>query len=101
MSNDTMVIATFNANSIRVRLPQVLDWLKSNAPDVLCIQETKVQDADFPAEAFQEAGYHVVFRGQKAQAGVAMVSREEPREVAFGMDDGGEPDEVRLIQAFT
>jgi exodeoxyribonuclease-3 len=99
MSDDVLKAATFNANSIRTRLEQVLAWLGREAPDVLCLQETKVQDQDFTAEPFRAAGYHVVFRGQKAYAGVAIVSREEPQEVAFGLDDGGEPDEARLIRA--
>jgi len=99
MSTGTMKVATLNANSIRSRLDLVLDWLRREAPDVLCLQETKVQDADFPAAPFQDAGYHVVFRGQKAHAGVAIVSQEEPQEVDFGFDDGGEPDEPRLIRA--
>jgi len=92
-------IATFNANSVRIRIDQIVDWLRREAPDVLCLQETKVQDADFPAAAFREAGYHVAFRGQKARAGVAIACREEPRLVAFGIDDGQEPDEARLIRA--
>jgi exodeoxyribonuclease-3 len=115
MSDDMLKVATYNANSIRSRLELVLDWLRREAPDVLCLQETKVQDVDFPAAAFQDAGYHVLFRGQKAHAGVAIVSREQPQEVAFGLDalrqpfdyaqgraqdtDGGEPDEPRLIRA--
>ena len=92
-------IATYNANSVRARLALVLDWLRREAPDVLCLQETKVQDQDFPAMPFEEAGYHVAFRGQKAHAGVAIVSRDEPQEVAWGLDDGGPPDEARLIRA--
>ena len=99
MSDDVLKVATYNANSIRARLGLVLDWLGREAPDVLCLQETKVQDPDFPAGPFREAGYHVVFRGQKAHAGVAIVSREEPHEVAFSLDNGGEPDEARLIRA--
>jgi len=98
MLNDTLKVATFNANSIRSRLKLVLDWLQKETPDFLCLQETKVQDADFPATSFRDAGYYVVFRGQKAHAGVAIISREEPQEVAFGFDDGGEPDEARLIR---
>ena len=94
-----MKVATFNTNSIRSRLGLVLSWLQREAPDVLCFQETKVQDADFPAGDFEKIGYHVVFRGQKAYAGVAIASRDEPREVVFGFDDGGEPDEARLIRA--
>jgi exodeoxyribonuclease-3 len=91
--------ATFNANSIRARLDQVLAWLSREAPDVLCLQETKVQDKDFPLSPFVDAGYHVAFRGQKAHAGVALVSRTEPQDVSFGLDDGGEPDEPRIIRA--
>lgn len=94
-----MRVATFNVNSIRSRLELVLDWLNRHSPDVLGLQETKVQDEDFPAEPIREAGYHVIFRGQKTHAGVAILSRKEPREVAFGLDDGGPPDEARLIRA--
>ena len=92
-------VATYNANSIRARMALILDWLGKESPDVLCVQETKVQDKDFPAEPIQEAGYHVVFKGQKSYAGVAIISREEPQEVAFGIDDGEKPDEARLIRA--
>jgi exodeoxyribonuclease-3 len=99
MPQDALKVATYNANSIRSRLEVALEWLQRESPDILCLQETKVQDADFPAEPFREAGYHVIFRGQKAYAGVAIVSLEEPQKVAFGLDDGGEPDEARLIRA--
>lgn len=93
----SFVVATFNANSIRSRLPLVLAWLKRERPDVLCLQETKVQDRDFPAQSFRDAGYHAVFCGKRAMAGVAIVSREEPKEVTFGLDDDP-PDEDRLIR---
>ena len=93
------LVATYNCNSIRSRLPLVLDWLAEHRPDVLCLQETKVPDPEFPAQALEAAGYHVVFRGGKGGAGVAIVSREEPEEVVFGLDDGGPPDEARLIRA--
>jgi len=63
MSDSILKVATYNANSIRVRLGQVLDWLDREAPDVLCLQETKAQDPDFPSEPFREAGYHLAFRG--------------------------------------
>ncbi len=72
----TFKIATFNANSVRARLPIVLDWLKKEQPDVLSIQETKVQDHEFPREAFEAAGWKVVFRGQKSYNGVAFVSKK-------------------------
>ena len=95
----TFKIATFNANSIRARLPQILDWMHHEQPDVLCIQETKVQDKDFPAAAIEETGYHVIFRGQKAYAGVAIISKTEPEAVDAGLDNGGEPDTPRLLRA--
>ena len=93
------VVATYNCNSIRSRLPLVLRWVGAHRPDVLCLQETKVPDEEFPADAFREAGYFVVFRGKKGGAGVAIASIAEPRDVAFGLDDGGPPDEERLIRA--
>lgn len=94
-----MKIATFNVNSLRKRLPVVLDWLQQHQPDVLCLQETKVQDADFPALALTSAGYHATFRGMKSYHGVAVLSRTPPEAVFYGLDDGGEPDEFRLIRA--
>ncbi len=96
--NSALRVATYNANSLRARLALVTEWLSTHQPDVLCIQETKVQDSDFPAEAFQQCGYHVVFRGQKSHAGVAVACREEPHDVSYGLNDGGPPDEPRLIR---
>ena len=77
-------IATFNANSIRVRLDQILDWLEREQADVLAIQETKVQDVDFPADAIRAAGYHIVYRGQKSHAGVALLSRTTAQDAKPG-----------------
>ena len=94
-----MKIATFNANSIRSRLPILLEWLELHQPDVLGIQETKVQDEDFPRDAIESAGYHVAFKGEKSYNGVALISKAEPSEVKFGFDDGGPADETRLIRA--
>lgn len=71
-----MKIATFNANSIRSRLTIVLNWLDKEKPDVLALQETKVQDAEFPHQSFKDAGWQVVFRGQKSYNGVALVSKK-------------------------
>ncbi len=99
MAERPFVVATFNANSIRTRLDQVLAWLEREAPDVLALQETKVQDELFPAAAFEAAGWHIVFRGQKAYAGVALATRAAPEQVAFGLDDGDEPDGPRLVRA--
>lgn len=94
-----MKIATFNANSIRSRLPILLQWLEDHQPDVLGIQETKAQDLDFPKEAIEAAGYHVVFKGEKSYNGVALICKSEPQDVRFGFDDGGPADETRLIRA--
>jgi exodeoxyribonuclease-3 len=92
-------IATFNVNSIRARMPILLDWLDAARPDVLCVQETKVVDEDFPVADIEGAGYDVAFRGQKSYNGVAILSRGRVKDVSFGLDDGGEPDEARLIRA--
>lgn len=94
-----MKIATFNANSIRSRMPILLEWLDEHQPDVVGIQETKAQDADFPQAEIEAAGYHVVFRGEKSYNGVAILSKVEPEEVRFGFDDGGPADETRLVVA--
>ncbi|MEI7879788.1 MAG: exodeoxyribonuclease III [bacterium] len=94
-----MKIATFNVNSIRSRMGILLEWLRTNRPDVMALQETKVVDADFPVEPIREAGYHVVFRGEKSYNGVAMLALREPEGVRFGLDDGGPADETRLAYA--
>jgi len=93
-----MKIASFNVNSLRVRLPIVIQWLGLNKPDVLCVQETKVQDVDFPSQAFKEIGYNCVFKGQKSYNGVAIFANAQIENVSFGLTD--EPkDEPRLIKA--
>lgn len=91
-------IATFNVNSLRKRFPIVLDWLAKHQPDVLCLQETKVQDTEFPLMDLHPSGYHVTFRGMKAYNGVAMLTKQPPEQVWHGFDDGGEPDEARLLR---
>lgn len=68
-------IATWNVNSLRVRLPHVLTWLSENKPDVLALQELKIPDTDFPLAEFENAGYSAVFSGQKTYNGVAILSR--------------------------
>jgi len=94
-----MKIATFNANGIRARLPVILEWLAQEAPDVLCLQETKVQDADFPYQPLQNLAYHSAFRGQKSYNGVAILSKSPPQNVSFGFGDGDAGEEPRLITA--
>lgn len=93
-----MKIASFNVNSLRVRLPLVIQWLTDRQVDVLCVQETKVQDMDFPAQAFDEMGYNYAFKGQKTYNGVAIFSRHPIENIVCGFSD--EPrDEARLIRA--
>ena len=93
-----MKLATWNVNSLKVRLPHVLDWLASNPVDVLCLQETKQQDENFPQAALQAAGYHSVFCGQKTYNGVAILSREPPSEVQYGIP-GYADEQKRVITA--
>ncbi|MFM2060815.1 MAG: hypothetical protein RLZZ507_485 [Cyanobacteriota bacterium] len=79
-----MKIATWNVNSIRTRLGQVINWLSENPVDVLCLQETKVVDKDFPLVPFENLGYHPYIYGQKAYNGVALVSRQPLEDVSMG-----------------
>ena len=85
-----MKIATWNVNSLKVRLPQVVAWLQAHQPDALCLQETKLEDANFPLQDIEQAGYHAVFAGQKTYNGVAILSRAaaaDPVSAIPGFDD--------------
>ena len=91
-------IASWNVNSLKVRLPQVLQWLDTHEPDVLALQETKTQDENFPAHAFDELGYQVVFSGQKTYNGVAVMSRK-PIQVLHTSLPGFEDPQKRVLCA--
>ena len=93
-----MKIATWNVNSLRVRLPHLLDWLARHAPDVACLQETKCDDATFPAEALAAAGYHALHHGQRTYNGVAILTREPAVEVRRGIPDFAD-EQSRVIAA--
>ncbi len=93
-----MKVATYNVNSIRQRLPIVLDWIAEHKPDVMCLQETKVQDQDFPADAIQKAGYHANYRGMKGYNGVATLTRTAPEKVVYGLHSGPDNEDFRVIQ---
>ena len=93
-----MKLATWNVNSLKVRLPHVLDWLAANQPDVLCLQETKQDDSQFPLAALQQAGYQAVFSGQKTYNGVAIVCKAAATEVVYGLPDFAD-EQKRLIAA--
>lgn len=93
-----MKTATFNTNSIRARLPIIMDWLEREQPQILCLQETKAQDKDFPADPFEKANYHVTFTGQKSYNGVAIISKipiDEIRLNLYNKDD----EQARFISA--
>jgi exodeoxyribonuclease-3 len=92
-------IATWNINSIRVRLPRLLDWLRRANPDVVCLQELKIADDGFPYFEIEALGYRAVVLGQRTYNGVAILAREEPTEVRLGLDDGVLDDQSRLIAA--
>lgn len=93
-----MRLATWNVNSLKVRLPHLLDWLAKARPDAMCLQETKTEDANFPARELQAAGYRAVYCGQKAYNGVAILARSELGEVQHGIPDFSD-DPKRVIAA--
>ena len=102
-----MLIATWNVNSIRTRLSQIIDWINHFNPDVLCLQETKVMDNNFPFEPFEKLGYSVEVYGQKSYNGVAIISKIKPENVKKGFYCCNDPnqnieiflDQKRLISA--
>ncbi len=93
-----MRLATWNVNSLKVRLPQVLDWLAVNPVDVLCLQETKQPDNEFPQAALEAAGYHSIFSGQRTYNGVAILSRTQAGDVQRGIPDFAD-EQKRVIAA--
>jgi exodeoxyribonuclease-3 len=93
-----MKLATWNVNSIRKRLPLLLEWLELHKPDVMCLQETKVEDGLFPALAVQAAGYHCTFRGMRGYNGVATLTRTEPEAVFYGFCAGPDSEDVRALE---
>ena len=93
-----MKIATWNVNSLRVRLEHVTDWLTSAAPDVLGLQETKLTDDKFPVGDFEDLGYHCAFSGQPTYNGVALISREPAADVVTDLDGYSDP-QRRVLSA--
>src|ERR1700752_3698372 len=81
-----MKLATWNVNSLKVRLPQMMEYLAAQKPDVLCLQETKLEDDKFPVMELTAAGYQSAYSGQKTYNGVAILSRSAPAEVVKGID---------------
>jgi len=94
-----VLIATWNVNSLRVRLTQLKDWLAANPVDLIALQETKLPDADFPVEDIRALGMHAVYSGQRTYNGVAILSKQEPADVVAGIP--GFEDEQRRVLAAT
>jgi exodeoxyribonuclease-3 len=93
-----MKLAAWNVNSLKVRLPQLLDWLAQVRPDVVCLQELKLEDAKFPRAEIEAAGYHAAFSGQKTYNGVAILARGVLAHVGTGLP-GFADDHKRVITA--
>jgi exodeoxyribonuclease-3 len=93
-----MKLATWNVNSLKVRLPHVLDWLAANQPDVLCLQETKQEDSQFPLVELRQSGYQAAFFGQKTYNGVAILSKLAPADVQYGLPNFAD-EQKRVIAA--
>ncbi|MHC5211208.1 MAG: exodeoxyribonuclease III [Planctomycetota bacterium] len=94
-----MRLATWNVNSIRARLPRVTAWLEQHTPDVVCLQETKCLDEQFPREALEALGYNLAVFGQKTYNGVAILSRAPIEDVERGLPGDPEDKEARVIRA--
>ncbi len=94
-----MKIATWNVNSINVRMPQLLKWLADTDVDVACLQETKCVDDNFPYQPIKDAGYHVAFYGQKSYNGVAILSKYDINDVQKNFPDDDDESPKRLIAA--
>ncbi len=97
----TIKVATWNVNSVKARLERLLAWLKKAEPDVVCLQELKVPDSNFPADELAEAGYHAAVHGQRTYNGVAILSREEISDISSGMGDSVDDPQARVIRAST
>ncbi len=93
-----MKIATWNVNSLKVRLPQVLDWLAAHEPDVFCLQETKLEDSKFPAAEIDASGYLAVYAGQKTYNGVAILCRTRAEQITVGIPGYDDP-QKRVLAA--
>lgn len=92
-----LTVATWNVNSIRSRLERLLAWLEKVAPSIVCLQELKCEQADFPFEAIRAAGYHAAVYGQRTYNGVAILSRDEPQDVRSGWGTPPEDAQARLL----
>lgn len=93
-----MKLATWNVNSLKVRLPQLVDWVAAAQPDVVCLQETKLEDGKFPQSEIEAAGFRAAFAGQKTYNGVALLARSAPQDVRTEMPGLADP-QKRVVAA--
>ncbi len=94
-----LTIATWNVNSVSVRLPRVLDWLRTDGADIVCLQELKCEEARFPRLEIEDLGYNVLVHGQKSFNGVAILSRYPLEEAQRGLPDDPDPSQARYLEA--
>ncbi|MGH6855035.1 MAG: exodeoxyribonuclease III [Aestuariivirga sp.] len=94
-----MIIATWNINSVRIRIDTATAWLKEANPDVVCLQEIKCETESFPASAFEDLGYNVIVHGQKSYNGVAILSKGRPEDISRGLPGDDQASPARYIEA--
>ena len=99
MTQENLLVATWNVNSVRARKQRFVAWLERTRPSIVCLQETKVLDADFPIQELADLGYTCALRGEKGRNGVALCADTEIGEVVTGFDDGEPDEQARLIAA--
>ena len=95
-----MKIVTFNVNGVRARIDTLIEWLKETNPDVVALQEIKIQDADFPRSAFEKLGYHCYLNGQKSFNGVAILTKGEAKLSNKILPGDGDDKQSRFIEAY-
>jgi exodeoxyribonuclease III len=95
-----MKIATYNINGINGRIDNLIRWLKESSPDIVCLQELKCSQSDFPEKTLRAAGYHAIWQGQKSWNGAAILSKFEIKELRKGLDGEEEDTHSRYIEAF-
>lgn len=92
-------IATWNVNSIKARNDRLFAWLEKHSPDILCLQELKVEEAAFPHDAVREAGYHALVHGQRTYNGVAILARKPLKHTQIGFGDDADDSQARFVEA--
>ena len=96
-----MLIATWNVNSVRARLPILCKWINQNKPDILLLQETKTTDNTFPRLEIEDLGYNLAIHGQKSYKGVAILSKSPIEDIIYGLPGNENDDQARYIECFT